>query len=223
MNGTDMNGIPPRTIKKYFAALLSAACTLGAIGGISNTAHAAAPVAQIQAVLARPDVMCGRFDQSKQLVGIKKPLASSGRFCVVAGKGVLWRTLQPFPATLRLTRDEIVQMQGDRVAMRLDAKQEPVVKMINSVLFSLLSGDLSQLDQLFEMDGRIQGKQWKVTLKARAPALAKAIGALTLEGSDYVKKVTIDEAGGDHTDILFSDIHSGAQALSAEDGAAFAQ
>jgi hypothetical protein len=197
--------------------LLGAAC----IAGIN--AHAAAPVAQIQAVLARPDVMCGRFNQNKQLVGIKKPLASSGRFCVVAGKGVLWRTLQPFPATLRLTRDEIVQMQGDRVAMRLDAKQEPVVKMINSVLFSLLSGDLSQLDQLFDMNGGIQGKQWKVTLNARAPALAKAIGVLALEGSDYVKKVTIDEAGGDHTEILFSDIHSGAQALNAEDGAAFAQ
>jgi hypothetical protein len=205
-------------IRTAFTALL-----LSAAGCVSMNVHAAAPVAQIQAVLARPDVMCGHFDQSKQLVGIKKPLASSGRFCVVAGKGVLWRTLLPFPATLRLTRDEIVQMQGDRVAMRLDAKQEPVVKMINSVLFSLLSGDLSQLDQLFEMDGKIQGKQWKVTLNARAPALAKAIGVLALEGSDYVKKVTIDEAGGDHTEILFSDIHSGAQALNAEDGAAFAQ
>ncbi|RXZ37096.1 outer membrane lipoprotein carrier protein LolA [Oxalobacteraceae bacterium CAVE-383] len=207
-----------RKAKNILGALL-----LAVTCGAGFNAHAAAPVAQIQAVLARPDVMCGRFDQNKQLVGIKKPLASSGRFCVVAGKGVLWRTLQPFPATLRLTRDEIVQMQGDRVAMRLDAKQEPVVKMINSVLFSLLSGDLSQLDQLFEMDGGIQGRQWKVALNARSPALAKAIGKLSLEGSDYVKKVTIDEAGGDHTEILFSDIHSGAQALNAEDGAAFAQ
>ena len=198
------------------ALLLSAAC-------IACIAHAAAPVAQIQAVLAKPDVMCGRFDQTKQLVGIKKPLASSGRFCVVAGKGVLWRTLQPFPATLRLTRDEIVQMQGDRVAMRLDAKQEPVVRMINSVLFSLLSGDLSQLDKLFEMEGSIQGRQWKVALTAREAALAKAVGTIALEGSDYVKKVTMNEAGGDHTDILFSDIHSGAQALNAEDGAMFAQ
>jgi hypothetical protein len=198
--------------------LLGIACSVGA-----GQAYAAAPVAQIQAVLAKPDVMCGRFDQNKQLVGIKKPLASSGRFCVVVGKGVLWRTLQPFPATMRLTRDEIVQIQGDRVALRLDAKQEPVVKMINSVLFSLLSGDLSQLNQLFDMDGSINGKQWKVALTAKQPALAKAIGAIALEGSDYVKKVTINEAGGDHTDILFSDIHSGPQALSAEDGAAFAQ
>jgi hypothetical protein len=81
----------------------------------------AAPVAEIQSMLAKPRVLCGRFNQSKRLVGLKKPLSSSGRFCVVADKGVLWRTLQPFPNTLRLTRDEIVQMQGGRVAMRWPA------------------------------------------------------------------------------------------------------
>ena len=66
---------------------------------------AAAPVAKIQAMLARPKVLCGRFDQSKQLVGLKNPVTSHGRFCVVANKGILWRNLYPFPSTLRLTRD----------------------------------------------------------------------------------------------------------------------
>ena len=80
-------------------------------------------------------------------------MTSNGRFCVVADKGVLWRTLQPFPNTLRLTRDEIVQMRGDRVALRLDAKQEPTVRMINNVLFALLAGDFGPLEKLFEIDG----------------------------------------------------------------------
>jgi hypothetical protein len=50
-------------------------------------AMAALPLEKINALLAHPAVLCGRFEQSKQLAGIKKPLASSGRFCVVAGKG----------------------------------------------------------------------------------------------------------------------------------------
>src|SRR5476649_3089821 len=149
---------------------------------VSTLTQAAVPVAKIQSMLAKPPVMCGRFDQSKQLAGMKKPLASSGRFCVVAGKGVLWRTLQPFPSTLRLTRDEIVNFQGERVAMRMDAKTEPVVRMINSVLFSLLGGDLAQLDTLFEVDGSIDGTTWQVALKARQPSLAKAIGSIRLDG-----------------------------------------
>ncbi|MEO6919762.1 MAG: outer membrane lipoprotein carrier protein LolA [Collimonas sp.] len=184
------------------------------------SAHAAGPVEKIQSMLAKPPVLCGRFDQSKQLVGIRKPLLSNGRFCVVNGKGVLWRTLQPFPNTLRLKRDEIVQMQGDRVAMRMDAKQEPVVRMINGVLFSLLAGDLSQLETLFELDGSIQGNSWNVALKARQPALAKAIGTLALTGGAYVKTVTISEASGDRTEITFSNLQSGDQAMTAEEGAA---
>lgn len=208
--------------RSALAAMLFAA----AVAGLVVDAHAAttAPIAQIQSVLAKPDSMCGRFDQAKQLVGIKKPLLSSGRFCVVAGKGVLWRTLQPFASTLRLTPDEIVQMQGDRVAMRLDAKQEPVVKMINSVLFSLLAGDLGQLDQVFIIEGSLDSKSrlWKVALQARQPALAKAIGAIDLEGGEYVRKVVMNEAGGDHTEILFSDIRTGASSLTPEETAAFA-
>jgi hypothetical protein len=199
-------------MKPFFAALCLAAA--------SGAAHAAAPIAKIQAMLAKPDILCGRFDQTKQLIGMKKPLASNGRFCVVAGKGVLWRTLKPFPNTLRLTRDEIVNLQGDRVAMRLDARQEPTVRMINSVLFSLLAGDLGQLESLFDVEGSAD-TGWRVSLKAREPALAKAIGAISLDGAAYVKNIHINEASGDRTDIVFSEIKTGAAALSAEEAALF--
>jgi hypothetical protein len=187
---------------------------------VCSGAFAAAPIAKIQAMLAKPDQLCGRFDQTKTLAGMKRPLLSQGRFCVVAGKGVLWRTLKPFPSTLRLTKDEIVQFQGERVAMRLAAQQEPTVRMINSVLFSLLAGDLQQLDTLFDVDGTIDGT-WKVALKARAPALAKAIGAIALEGGAYVKNITIQEAGGDRTEIVFSDIKTGPAAVLPEEAALF--
>jgi hypothetical protein len=183
--------------------------------------QAALPTAKIQAALAKPKILCGRFDQSKQLVGMKKPLLSSGRFCVAAGKGVLWRTLQPFPSTLRLTRDEIVHMQGERVAVRLDAKQEPVVRMINNVLFSLLAGDLGQLETLFEGEGSVQDNQWSVALKARDPGLAKVIAGVSLEGGAFVKQITIHEASGDLTNIVFSAMQTGEAALAPEEAAQF--
>jgi len=181
----------------------------------------AAPVAQIQAVLAKPKVFCGRFDQNKQLVGLKKPVTSNGRFCVIADKGVLWRTLQPFPNTLRLTRDEIVQLRGERIGLRLDAGKEPTVRMINSVLFSLLAGDLGQLEKLFDIDGSIEGGHWNVTLKARASGLAKVIGAIVLAGGVYVQQVSISEASGDRTTIVFTAIETGAAAMSADEAALF--
>ncbi|MCX7217688.1 MAG: outer membrane lipoprotein carrier protein LolA [Burkholderiales bacterium] len=201
------------TLKQLFFSI--------AVMSAALPAFAAAPVAKIQSMLAKPAILCGRFDQSKQLTGIKKPLISNGRFCVVAGKGVLWRTLQPFPNTLRLTREEIVHFQGDRVAMRLDAKQEPTVRMINSVLFSLLSGDLAQLENLFEVEGSADQHSWKVALKAREPALAKAIGAISLDGAAYVKNISINEASGDRSHIVFSAIQTGETAMLAEEAALF--
>jgi outer membrane lipoprotein-sorting protein len=203
-------------MKKQIKVLLAGLCLLA-----TTSSHAAAPVAKIEAMLAKPQQLCGRFDQSKQLAGMKKALASNGRFCVVSGKGVLWRTLQPFPNTLRLTRDEIVHFQGERVAMRLDAKTEPVVKMINSVLFSLLAGDLAQLDTLFEVDGSIDGGSWQVALKARQPALAKAIGSIRLDGGAFVKNISISEASGDRTSIVFSAIETGPSAITAQEAALF--
>lgn len=203
-------------MKKVMMLASAFALTLAAVG-----AHAAVPVAKIQAMLAKPKAMCGRFDQSKTLAGMKKPLAANGRFCVVQDKGVLWRTLQPFPNTLRLTKSEIVHYQGDRVAMRLDAKTEPTVRMINQVLFSLLAGDLAQLEQLFKVDGTVGADSWNVTLEAREPALAKAIGTIKLDGGAYVNHIVISEASGDRTSIVFSRIEAGDKVLSAEEAALF--
>ncbi len=181
----------------------------------------ATPVAKIQELLARPKVLCGRFDQNKQLVGLKKPVKSSGRFCVVADKGVLWRSLQPFPNTVRLTRDEIVQLQGERVAFRLNAKEEPTVRIINQVMFALLAGNLGELEKLFEIDGSVYQNSWNVTLNAREPAVAKAIGKIALDGGEYVKNITIDHASGDRTSIVFSGLQSGTDAMTADEAALF--
>lgn len=204
-------------IKYAIAAGASALAMLAAL----NPVHAAIPAAKIQAMLAKPAVMCGRFDQTKNLAGMKKPLAAEGRFCVVAGKGILWRTLKPFPSTLRLTRDEIVNYQGDRVAMRLDAKTEPTVRVINNVLFSLLAGDLGQLESLFEGDGSVDGGSWNVALKPRQAALEKAIGTIRLEGGSYVKSIVMNEASGDRTSIVFSAIQTGDGAMTKEEAALF--
>jgi hypothetical protein len=181
----------------------------------------AAQVEKIPGLLAKPKVLCGNFAQTKELAGLKKPLVSSGRFCVVADKGVLWRTLQPFPNTVRLTREEITQSQGERVTMRLSAKQEPTVGVINSVLFSLFAGDFGQLEKFFELDGKVVKNTWSATLKARDPTVAKMLGEISLDGGAYVTSIVIDETSGDRTRIVFSDIKTGDAAMSKHEAEIF--
>ncbi|MGZ3254277.1 MAG: outer membrane lipoprotein carrier protein LolA, partial [Burkholderiaceae bacterium] len=66
-------------------------------------------------------------------------------------------------------------------------------------------------------DGSIKDNTWTVALKAREQALAKAIGSITLEGGSYVKNITITEANGDRTNIIFSAMQSGEGAMNADE------
>lgn len=183
----------------------------------------AAQIENIPALLTRPKVLCGNFEQTKQLAGLKKPLVSSGRFCVVADKGVLWRTLQPFPNTLRLTREEITQTSGERVTMRLSAAQESTVAVIHSVLFSLLAGDFGQLEKHFELDGKVIEQHWSVILKPRDAGLARILGQIALAGGAYVTSIVIDESSGDRMRVQFSAIQSGESAMTGREAEAFSK
>ena len=87
------------------------------------------------------------------------------------------------------------------------------------MLFSLLAGDLGQLDSLFEVDGSVAGESWNVSLKARSPALARAIGAISLDGGAYVRSIRMVEESGDRTEISFSDIKTGPGAVLPEEAA----
>jgi len=161
---------------------------------------------KIQNTIAKPEILCGQFNQKKVLVGLKSALNSNGRFCVHTSKGIVWQTLKPFPNTVRLTKNEIVQWQGDKVTMRMDAKHEPTIQMINNVLFSLVAGDFSQLEKIFQADSRIKAGKWHVSLKAHDPGLRKAIEYISLDGDAYVRNISIHEANGDKTHIVFSGI-----------------
>ncbi len=60
-----------------------------------------------------------------------------------------------------------------------------------------------------------------MTLNAREPAVAKAVGKIALDGGEYVKNVTIDHTSGDRTSIVFSALQSGTDAMTADEAALF--
>jgi hypothetical protein len=172
---------------------------------------------KIQALLAKPAVMCGRFEQAKTLVGLRRPVRSSGRFCVAVEKGVLWTTLLPFPATLRLTKDEIVESRDGQVTKRLSAHQEPAVGIINDLLFSLLQGDLSRLTSGFAIGSTVEDREWKAKLVPNEGGMKRIIGSIDIHGTEFVQEITIHETSGDLTDIAFSGVVTGAAALLPEE------
>lgn len=176
-------------------------------------AQSDAALAQIQKMVARPPVMCGEFDQQKTLVGLKRPVRSTGRFCALTEKGVLWNTLTPFASTLRLSREEIVQSQGDRVTSRLSAREEPTVGVISELLFSVLAGDFDRLRAGFKLEATALPTTWHAKLVPKESGMKRVISAIELNGSDFVRQITMIEASGDRTVISFANIATGPTAL----------
>jgi hypothetical protein len=176
---------------------------------------------RIQSLLAKPSMMCGRFEQAKTLVGLRRPVRSSGRFCVVLDKGVLWTTILPFPATLRLTKDEIVESHGAQVTKRLSARDEPTVGIINDLLSSLLQGDLGRLTASFAVTSAVDDREWSARLVPKDAGMKHVIAGIELNGGAFVKQIMIREASGDTTEITFSAIATGTSALLPEEARQF--
>jgi hypothetical protein len=175
----------------------------------------------IQSRLIIDTVIRGDFTQTRQLTGIKKPLVANGSFTVEKTRGVLWRTLAPFPQTMRITQGEILQKDGERVLMSLRADQEPAAGAISRVLFSLFAGNVSALAEFFDYDGELVGNTgWRARFTPRDAGLKAVIGSLSLEGDSVVRQVTLTSAAGDITLITFSNTATAA-ALTADERAQF--
>lgn len=206
-------------------ALPMAARTAGAQAHRTDDTRNDAALTRIQATVARPDTMCGDFDQQKSLVGLKRPVQSSGRFCVLKERGVLWNTLKPFTSTLRLSRAEIVESQGARVTSRLTASDEPTVAVISDLLFSVLGGDFGRLRSSFSIEASIEASleasTWRAKLTPRDAGMKRVIGTIELGGGEFVRQLIITEASGDRTIIAFTGFAAGLAALRPEELRAF--
>lgn len=189
--------------------------------GMTGVTAKASDLQRIQQLVSRPDTLCGSFSQHKRLTGVSRPIASTGRFCVNQRKGILWRNIKPFASTMRLTRNEIVQYRNGSVASRTSASREPIVKVINGLMFSLISGNFSQLQQYFHISSHVAGNRWNASLSSRNPSVGKVIKRINLSGDNYIRHVTLQEQSGDVTSITFSGMQTGRAAVRPEEARIF--
>lgn len=174
----------------------------------ATVANAQAPAAQTLLALVRQrvqdaPVVRGQFTQRKTVQGFKQPLQSSGDFVVARGKGIAWLVRKPFASTLIVKPDSLLSRGADgRVAMQMKAQDEPVLRTINAMLFAVMAADLELLGQYFEVTGQVQGSNWTLHLVPRDAMLAQWLQAVDLRGQQFVQEVQLQEARGDHSQIL---------------------
>jgi len=199
-------------VRRALAGLALLACSLPA-------ALQADVAADIQARLRPFQTLHGRFQQVKQLQGIRRPLKSSGRFVVERGQGVLWICEKPLASQLRVSAEGLAIFAHGQRQKGLDGTGAPQ-HLIGQIALSVFSSDIKAMQEHFGLSGSVQGRRWSGQLRPKDAGMARAIQQITLTGSAFAEGLTLQEANGDVSHITFSGVKAD-QPLSAEEKALF--
>lgn len=141
----------------------------------------------------------GKYTQDKQLSGVPKPLHAEGSFVFVKDLGIAWLTTKPFESELVITGSDIIQRENGKVSMHLSAAEQPAVHIVSEIFEAVFGLDFERLSASFDLYSRRLGKGWELGLKPR-----EANGALrdiVVAGDREVRRVLVNDANGDSTDI----------------------
>ena len=150
-------------------------------GSLALYAQAASLEEVCKSLASRPNTT-GEFVQIKTLNANRRQLKSFGTF-IISTEEILWKTEKPFPSSLILTKDAMVQIAANGKRSVMDGKDNQIFANISETLSSVFSGNVDQLKKNFECDFEGEDTLWKITLKPKDSTIASVMNFLELGGS----------------------------------------
>ena len=155
-------------------------------------------------LLAKHPIVKGAFEQEKILGRLGRSLKSSGNFIIVSDLGMVWDTLKPFPSTMALGKDFLIQSrQGGQKTVLSAAGNETFLGMAE-VLSAVFSGDTRGLLDNFEVYFSGIPSEWKMGLLPRSKAIAGFADRITLNGDAAIRSIVVYEQNGDAIKYVLS-------------------
>jgi len=158
-----------------------------------------------QTPLKDGQVLRGRFEQERFLVGFEAPLKTAGSFTLVAGGGLIWRAETPFAVTTVMSPAGLVQEVDGAKTMSLASARIPFMTKLYSMLSGALIGNWSDLEGTFKIARTGDAKKWELRLTpiaANDPAMP--IEAIIVRGKRLVEDVVVIRSAGDRDHLRFS-------------------
>lgn len=158
-------------------------------------------IESVCADLSRNRITKGDFVQEKTLSKTGKTLRSNGKF-IFSTEGIVWSTEKPFPSTLVLGEDYMVQIGADGSRKVTDAKGNDAFKSVSSTLLALFSNDVSKLGQNFRLVFSAGADNtWTVSLEPKDKTVASVMSSIVLNGksssvSSEISEIILNEAKG---------------------------
>lgn len=168
-------------------------------------------------------VLRGTFVQHKHLAELDQALVSRGHYVVARDRGLLWQVEKPVHSTLVITPKALTETsQGEQTA-HISAEQQPALGAVASILLAVFRGNTDQLSQYFNIQRPADdAADAALTLTPKTDAVKHFITKLKLSGGDTVRRIRIDQPGGDYSIIDLQPANDTSRALTADERRAFA-
>jgi len=170
--------------------------------------------------LAEHPVVRGNFEQEKILSRLNRTLKSSGNFIIASGLGMAWDTVKPFPSTLTLGKDYIIQSRSGGQKTVLSAQGNETFLRMAEVISAIFSGNSRGLLDNFNIYYSSGGGAWELGLIPRDTAIGAFAEKIIMKGSEAIRSILIYERNGDSVQYILTN-HNYPAELNANEKALF--
>ncbi|NND68208.1 MAG: outer membrane lipoprotein carrier protein LolA [Halioglobus sp.] len=154
---------------------------------------------EIAARLKISERIGGRFEQSREVSFLSRPLRAKGTFSIDSSGALAWLVEEPVRSLMEV-RGGVVSLDGRVV-------DDPGTgQFMAMILTAFMQRDLTPVAAQFSIAGESREQDWRLDLTPRNLLWRRVIAGVTLHGDAYLRTVTISETDGSATRIEFSDV-----------------
>jgi len=154
--------------------------------------------------LAAHKLARGKFEQEKKINKLNRSLKSSGNFLIAAELGMVWDTVKPFPSTLVLGSDYLIQSRPGGQRTVLNAKGNEIFTGMAEVMSAVFSGNSRGLLENFDVYYSGGASAWELGLSPRNGAISSFAQKIIMKGGADIKSILIYEQNGDTVQYFLS-------------------
>lgn len=160
-------------------------------------------VNELSALLQKDANFKASYTQEKSLNKLNKILKSSGVVIIVENKNVFFRQNTPFELEQIITPNRFAQIMDDEIN-EITRDNNPQLFEISNLLLNIFSmNEVNEKYFSYKLSGNLNN--WTIEMKPNDELLSKIFNKITIQGSDKVKEIVIEDVSKDTTKLTFSD------------------
>lgn len=147
--------------------------------------------------ISQHPIVRGNFEQEKFISRLNRSLKSSGNFIIAANLGMVWDTVTPFPSTLVLGSDFIIQSRPGGQRTVLSAQGNETFLRMADVISAVFTGNEQGLIDNFEVYYYERGSSWELALIPLDNSINSFANVIVMNGDTVIRSIQITEQNDD--------------------------